>query len=110
MARNNTPYHRLLATSRWRELRAWQLGRAPFCEDCLKSGIYTEAIDVHHVVPVNTEVSKELMEMLAYDRGNLVSLCRKCHIQRHKEMKSHDREKKAERTRKEAEDFWRRIG
>lgn len=109
MSKNGSPYHKLLNTARWRALRAWQLARAPFCEDCLKEGVYTEATDVHHRTPIRQSAPRVEMEAVAYDKWNLVSLCRACHCRRHKEMKSHSLDKARERARREAEEFWKRF-
>lgn len=111
MSRNGTPYHRLLNSTQWRTLRARQLEISPFCLDCCKEGVLTEATEVHHVRPVETGRTPEAMAALAYDSGNLVSLCRRCHHERHRKLGSHaDAKGRAEeKVCKEVKDFWERY-
>ncbi len=94
MSRNGSAYHRLLNTSRWRELRARQLSCHPLCEDCMKMGLIIPATEVHHVVPVESAGDRERMTRLAYDPGNLVSLCPTCHTERHRQLRSHSASEK----------------
>ncbi len=110
MSRNDTAYHRLLNTPRWRGLRAAQLGREPFCADCARHGVTEPATEVHHVVPVERERDPERMRRLAYDPMNLVSLCRRCHRERHRSMGSQTAEERLARARAEARAFWERFG
>jgi hypothetical protein len=106
MSRNDSDYHKLLNTTRWRSLRAAQLSAYPFCADCAKEGVITPADEVHHNIPVEFERNPDRMVALAYDRGNLVSLCHSHHVQRHKEMRSHSVKEKEARLHKEADAFW----
>ena len=96
----NRDYQRLLNDRRWRELRAWKLAQCPLCERCIAEGeaagipggYVSAAIDVHHVVPVETAKSIHEMERLCYDPRNLQALCIPCHIKTHQEARSHTRE------------------
>ena len=58
----------------WFELRRKWLEKHPFCEAC--GG--TERLEVHHIVPVHIDPSREL------DETNLITLCeakdRNCHF------------------------------
>lgn len=109
MSKNGSSYHRLLTAPRWRTLRASVLSASPFCADCAREGVLTAATDVHHIVPINESDDPESMAALAYDRNNLVGLCRACHIQRHVKLKSHTGAKRAERERKAGASFWERL-
>lgn len=65
---------RLYRTERWRELRAWQLRREPFCAECEASGfhnIIAEVVD--HITPHRGNPA------LFFDPDNLQSLCKSCH-------------------------------
>ena len=62
-------------TSRWRNLSAYIRSKQPFCADPFNRHTATLADDVHHVIPIVKEPS------LAYDKRNLVPLCRKCHAE-----------------------------
>lgn len=102
----NRQYQQLLNARRWKELRAWKLQQCPLCERCreegeaagIKGGYITAAVDVHHIVPVETAKTLQDMERLCYDPRNLKALCIPCHIKTHKEAGSHTR---AEHQRRE---------
>jgi 5-methylcytosine-specific restriction endonuclease McrA len=75
-------------------LRAEVFRRANgLCEQCLKEGILTPGVDVHHIRPVEQAKSVQEMERLAYNPANCQLLCVPCHIKTHQEMRSHTREK-----------------
>lgn len=57
----------------WRKLRALKLSIDPLCEDCLKQGRTTVAVEVHHVE------KRKLRPDLALSLENLASLCVPCH-------------------------------
>lgn len=63
---------RLYNTARWKRIRKAQLSREPWCAECRKSGIYTEAREVDHIVPHRGDPMK-------FYTGALQSLCRSCH-------------------------------
>lgn len=88
-------YQRLLNSKRWKVVRANYLREHPLCERCLREGISTAAIDVHHRVPVESAKTISDMERLCYnvDGGNLEALCIPCHRKAHMEMRSQTREK-----------------
>lgn len=90
---NRNPKHRryiqLLNSPRWRnEVRVEQLRKHPYCQECLKQGIYRSAVDVHHITPVES-VPYDDMERVCYSPDNLISLCVPCHIETHRRMHSH---------------------
>lgn len=64
---------RFYARSRWRRLREIKLASTPLCEACDRRGVVTPAVHVHHVLPRATHAA------LAFDIGNLESLCQPCH-------------------------------
>ena len=87
-------YQRLLNDKRWKLLRAEVFRRANgLCELCLKEGIYTPGVDVHHIHPVETAKTVQEMERLAYNPANCQLLCIPCHIKVHQEMRTHTKEK-----------------
>lgn len=72
--------------ARWKKLRESYFADHPLCENCLKQGKIVPATDVHHIRPFLTgHTFQEQME-LAFDYNNLMSLCKECHIQKHKEL------------------------
>lgn len=74
---------RIYNTERWRRLRAWQLATHPLCELCAREGRVRIAVDVHHIRPIGTAASESEAAALAYDPGNLMSLCKECHGRQH---------------------------
>ena len=58
----------------WQRLRRQALQRDGYvCQWCLRKGVHRRAVDVHHIVPTEVDMSKAL------ELDNLVSLCRQCH-------------------------------
>ena len=103
MYRHSATYNRLINSARWRAIRAQQLADHPFCELCVKKGVYyqTGATAVHHIVPVDSARTEEEAERLAYDPANLSSLCRACHSNLHKAERSHSRKSHQKRAEEE---------
>lgn len=93
-------YQRLLNSKRWKVLRMQYLQAHPLCERCkqegekagVKGGWRRSAIDVHHIVPVESAHSQQEMERLTFDWSNLQALCIPCHIKTHAEASSHTKE------------------
>lgn len=63
---------------KWKELRNEYITEHPNCEICGKI-----AQQVHHKRRFSTGKNKKDMLKLAYDRNNLMSLCKHCHISKH---------------------------
>ena len=55
----------------WRKIRALFLAAHPLCEMCRKAGRFTEATEVHHILP--------LAHGGTHDEENLMALCKPCH-------------------------------
>ena len=55
----------------WRKLRNYFLSIHPFCEMCKRDGRYTDATEVHHILP--------LADGGTNDIDNLMALCKSCH-------------------------------
>ncbi|KGN75966.1 hypothetical protein HQ40_03955 [Porphyromonas gulae] len=94
-------YRTLIDSHRWRKLRRSYMLRHPLCEVCLDRYNRTKpATEVHHKKPIEDAIGNSaLMESLAYDEGNLMSVCRDCHTQLHIELNSMSKE--ANRKRKD---------
>lgn len=58
----------------------------PLCAECERCGVVRLAQEVHHVIPVESVVTRGAMERLMYDPDNLVPLCRECHRAIHRAM------------------------
>lgn len=71
-------------TKEWKALRLSVLRDTPLCYDCLKAGRITPAEEVHHIKSfMRYDANDPRRIELAYDKNNLVALCRMCHIYRH---------------------------
>lgn len=77
-------YQRLINSYRWQQLRHKKFVSNPVCEECLKVGRVRPTEEVHHVIPVEDGRDEAEMKRLAYDFGNLRSLCRECHAAAHR--------------------------
>ena len=81
-------YKRIIHSKRWNALRTAYIGSHPFCEECMARGIMDQpAEEVHHVRPIGTGRSWEEMCALAFDAGNLRSLCHDCHVAAHRRQR-----------------------
>lgn len=61
--------------ARWNHIRKRYAAAHPWCEECLKEGIYVPVEHVHHRVP--------LSEGGTNDDSNLESVCKSCHSRIH---------------------------
>lgn len=92
MSRSKT-YQRLLNDKRWKVLRQEYLQAHPLCERCWSEGEkISSAVDVHHIVPVESGKTLAEIQTLCYARENLQALCVPCHIKTHAEERSHSKE------------------
>lgn len=93
----NKDYQKLLNGKRWLEVKriVWQRAKGR-CERCLEEGFITPGRECHHIIPVESAISKgiEAMAELAYNVNNVRLLCRACHKKTHKEMHSHTEQMK----------------
>ena len=72
--------HKIYNNRRWRKVRLLKLTNDPLCEMCLKEGIITSADAIHHIIPIDIDVS------LAYEYTNLMSICHECHGKIHQSL------------------------
>ena len=82
-----------------------QLTKQPFCQECARQGIVTAAQCVHHIKPIESAKTPEQMEELAFNFGNLSSLCFEHHAAVHAAERSHSREAHQQRTRDRLEQW-----
>jgi hypothetical protein len=66
--------HAAERSSQWPKVRAAYYKTHPDCAACGAVGTSRRQLDVHHVVPVHVDASKEL------DEHNLITLCPRCHL------------------------------
>ena len=59
----------------WRKRRAAHLAKHPWCADCLDKGLFTPAVDVHHV-------DRHQGDKRKFKNSDLKSLCKVCHSRR----------------------------
>ena len=60
----------------------------PLCEICSAAGIITPGTEIHHITPIDTGANDTERTRLAYNTGNLQTLCHACHVQAHKDLQS----------------------
>jgi 5-methylcytosine-specific restriction enzyme A len=80
----NDDYNFVYNTSLWRKLRLHYLMNNPLCKKCLEKDIFNGAVDVHHIIPISSVDGKEEKQKIGFDIFNLEGLCKKCHIEHHK--------------------------
>ena len=92
----NPEYRRIITGKRWIALRALKMQKnaienGGFCEECVKQ--YRpggprprKATEVHHITPIESAQSRQVMEALAYDESNLAALCSQCHHEAHRRL------------------------
>lgn len=92
----NPDYRHIITGKRWGKLRGLKMlqnniDNGGFCEECVKH--YREggprprkAVEVHHIVPIESAGSRQEMEALAYDETNLIALCSECHHEAHRQL------------------------
>ena len=61
-------------SSKWRKIRAEYIKINPVCEVCGKKRTLFNSLEVHHVIPVSIDKTKEL------DDNNLITFCREHHF------------------------------
>jgi len=79
-------YIRLIHDRRWLRLRRQRLTLHPVCEMCEKEGRVTAAVEVHHIVPVETGLTFRQKAELMFSPSNVMALCHECHVRVHTEM------------------------
>lgn len=85
--RKRLEYKRIIHSQRWATLSRAYKGAHPFCEECMKAGIWdSPSEEVHHVRPIGTGRNWDEMVALAFDENNLEALCHECHTRIHQKM------------------------
>ena len=73
---------KLYRTAAWKNVRGYVFFRDQMlCQDCLAKGIYTPAVEVHHIIELTPENIDD--PDIAVNPDNLISLCKSCHRLRH---------------------------
>ena len=107
-------YQKLLNSKRWKELRAWKLAQTQgYCEICYAEGwrgIDALAVDIHHIVPVESVIDQgeAAMARLCFNPANLMALCVRHHVEIHQQAGSHTKEAVEERKQKKRIGFLQR--
>ncbi len=95
----------MIHTARWQRLRRDRLSEHPLCERCGEQGIVTAATEVHHVIPVETALTRQEKERLMFDYTNLRALCHDCHVKAHTDMGRSGKAQARRRAREHLERF-----
>ena len=107
-------YQKLLNSKRWKELRAWKLRQTEgYCEICYREGwrgIDALAVDIHHIVPVESVIDQgeAAMARVCFNPANLMALCVRHHVEIHQQAGSHTKEAVNERKHKKRIGFLQR--
>ena len=91
MARD-ADYNKLIHSKRWLYLRRDILNRHPLCKVCESRDRITPASEIHHRIPVETGNTFAEKASLCFDVTNLVPICRNCHLEEHRRLKSSSKE------------------
>ena len=102
-------YRKLITSKQWVRLRREKLAACPFCEECLKQGVYRSATEVHHVQPIESGGSPEARRQLAFDRSNLMALCHECHLAIHRRLGFGTVKEKRQRQQADNEEFRKKF-
>ena len=70
----------------WKQLRELYYSDHPLCQRCLEKGIIKPSEEIHHKIPFLTGKTSDEIYELAYDYENLMSVCKQCHSEIHKEL------------------------
>ena len=62
---------------RWRELRKEKSAQTPYCVRCYENYgyLHSDDLQLHHLLSLND------YEQFAYEKGNLIILCRRCNLE-----------------------------
>ena len=72
-------HQKIYNDKRWWRLRDAKKRANPLCEKCEAEGRITQTQAVHHIIPFETGSTPEMVERLAFDYNNLMSVCNECH-------------------------------
>ena len=70
-------------SQRWRDMRDWKMVENPLCEMCLKEDRVTPVEEIHHMTSFMSTDDPIKRTNLAFDYGNLMSICKTCHQRIH---------------------------
>lgn len=79
---NKESRQKIYQSAEWKKLREAKLLQNPLCEICLANGIVKPAIDIHHIDSFTKYDGTKKLEV-AYNYGNLLSVCKQCHQKLH---------------------------
>lgn len=77
-------------TRQWEKYRAMYLSKNPLCAHCLEKGIYTPAVVVDHIIPIDGG-----NDVLFWPEWNHQPLCQACHNQKTKWLDPSTKNKRA---------------
>ena len=88
--RYQTKWQKYYQSNSWKLLRESKINANPLCENCMKYDIVTSADEVHHIKPFGTGKTQTERWNLLLDYSNLISLCKDCHLEFHRQLKTHN--------------------
>ena len=84
--RHNNRWGKYYHNKQWKLLREWQINNFPLCHDCALNGRSVPAEEVHHQIVFSWFDTEEDRMKALLCPDFLVSLCRDCHMKRHKDL------------------------
>lgn len=88
--RRNKKWNKYYGDKRWKRLREWQITNFPLCQDCMIEGRSVPATEVHHRIVFSWFTSEEDRWKALLCPDILMSLCKDCHLKRHKYLQRPD--------------------
>lgn len=88
--RHNDKYGKYYQNRQWKHLRDYYIKLSPLCHDCAINGRSVPATELHHIIPYSWFDTEEDRMKALLCPDFLVSLCRKCHMERHKNLHKPD--------------------
>ena len=98
--RRNKKWQKYYGDKRWKQLREWQIRTHPLCQDCLFEGRSVPAEEVHHKIVFSWFTTEEDRMKALLCPENLICLCKKCHLERHKNLHKPDNFEQTEEYKK----------
>lgn len=84
--RHNDKWNKYYQNRQWKLLRDYYMQLHPICADCAIEGRSVPAEECHHKIVFSWFESKEDRMKALLDPDNIISLCRSCHMKRHKNL------------------------
>lgn len=85
--KKNKKWQKYYGCRAWKSLRDYYKKLRPLCYDCALEGRSVPADDIHHKIPWSWFADENDRFAALLDVDNLIPLCKKHHLERHKYLK-----------------------